>query len=752
MGYDFSQLNDKEFEILSFDLLSIDYDARIERFKDGKDRGIDGRFFIDSGKEVCLQCKHYLKTGYRGLISKLKKEESKKVKKINPGKYIFVTSLPLSRDNKAEIKKIFHPYIKRSSDIFGQEDLNDLLTKYPKVEENHFKLWISNTTVFNRIINNAIKGRSEFELEQIKNNSFKYIKTDSHDKALEILNEKNVLLISGEPGIGKTTLANNLCLYFASKDYEFIDIEESLSEAENIYTRSKKQIFYFDDFLGSNYFEVIENKKDSHIMKFIERIKNDKSKRFILTSRTNILNSGILYSSTFAIKKIQNNEFMLTIKDLTDFDRARILYNHIWFSELTEEYIDEYYKDKRYKDIISHRNFNPRLIEFITDNERLNVSSSTDYWRYILKTLNNPKDIWDNCFKIQNNAHVRNLVKLTVFNGGSIKESELQNSFYRLNEIEKLRNTSHAEKDFKSTSRLSSKSLLNRNKFTSGVTYTLFNPSIADYVLNEYCNDYDTLAKIFKTLNTVKSLEHLLAMEREKIISQEHIQKLKNILFDDAYMQNKNIDYLIYISYLFIDDDSKNYIIHDLLIKISQQPMPIGELYKFLNLLTLHHDQLNISGYGFLLECINDRNLDELEINHLAEFLEELEIYDEDILDKLKVDLEQHLFVEVTSKAEYIDISPYITFFEGHDGDEDIHSDEEGIERELFSIIDSLLKEFYSDLIRDLNVDYNEILSAINIDEMVTDHISSQMHIDEEESGRYVNISDDRIDDLFERT
>lgn len=203
MSYDFSQLNDKEFEIFSFDLLSNNYDARIERFKSGKDRGVDGRFFIDQDKEVCLQVKHYLRSGYKALISKLKNEESKKVKIINPEKYIFVTSLPLSRDNKEEIKIIFHPYIKSSTDIFGQEDLNDLLIKNPKIEENNFKLWISSTTVFNRIINNAIKGRSEFELEQIKNNSYKYIKTKSHETAIRILKEKNVLLISGEPGIGK---------------------------------------------------------------------------------------------------------------------------------------------------------------------------------------------------------------------------------------------------------------------------------------------------------------------------------------------------------------------------------------------------------------------------------------------------------------------------------------------------------------------------------------------------------------------
>ena len=438
MSYDFSQLNDKEFEILTADLLSELFGVRIERFKPGRDSGVDGRFYSYGDGEIVLQCKHYLKTGYKGLVRKLITEEKEKVNRLKPDKYIFVTSLPLSRDNKKEIRIVFSPHIQRDDDIFGQEDLNDLLARYPHIEEMHFKLWISSTTVFNRIINNAIKGRSEHELEQIQKNSYKYVQTETYSQALGILKTNHVLIISGEPGIGKTTLAENICLYFSSKGYEFIDIEESLSEAENIYTRGKKQIFYFDDFLGSNYFEAIENKKDSHIIKFIERIKNDSTKLFILTSRTNILNSGVLHSNIFSNQTIQKDEFLLTIKSLSQLDRAKILYNHIWFSELTEKFVDEIYENRRYIGIIKHQNYNPRLIEFITDVNRITTSDSDSYWGYIEETLRNPKDIWSNCFKVQNNAFVRALINLSVFNGGQISEGELRKGYDRLVQLDTL--------------------------------------------------------------------------------------------------------------------------------------------------------------------------------------------------------------------------------------------------------------------------------------------------------------------------
>ncbi len=61
--YDFLKLNDKEFESLSVDIISEVEERRIERFKLGKDSGIDGRFFSDSDKEVIIQCKHWVRSG-----------------------------------------------------------------------------------------------------------------------------------------------------------------------------------------------------------------------------------------------------------------------------------------------------------------------------------------------------------------------------------------------------------------------------------------------------------------------------------------------------------------------------------------------------------------------------------------------------------------------------------------------------------------------------------------------------------------
>jgi hypothetical protein len=486
------------------------FGERIERFRPGKDAGADGRFFSNAGKETVIQCKHYLKSGYRALIASAKKEAAKLLK-LQPERYVFVTSLPLSRKNKAEIRKIFSPYIKKVNEVFGQEDLNDILARNPGIEEKHFKLWISSTNVLERLINNAIKGRSEYELERISRNANKYVVTGNHHEAIKILDERNVLIISGEPGIGKTTLAENICLYYVANGYVFVDIEDDLRDAEQVYRKGEKQIFYFDDFLGSNYLDAIDNKKDSHIVKFIDRVKHDNTKKFILTSRTNILNRGVMLSSIFNYQKILKNEYLLLIQNLTSLEKAYILYNHIWYSNLNTDFIEEIYKDKRYQNIIKNKNFNPRLIEFITDIDRIDVSAS-EYWDLIVRTLENPKDVWSNSFKVQSNVFVRNLVILTVFNGGRISEEDLRLSFNELNRIENIRPTTSSEEDFTSTAQIAVRSFLNRERTSWNLSYSLFNPSITDFILHEYRKNTSKLIAIYKSLHTIESLQTFLSL------------------------------------------------------------------------------------------------------------------------------------------------------------------------------------------------------------------------------------------------
>jgi hypothetical protein len=226
--YDFSSLNDKEFEILSTDLLSCHFNCHVERFKVGRDGGVDGRFFAYDGGEVIIQCKHWIKSGLPALLRSINSTEVQKVQKLNPKRYIFVTSLEVSRENKTKIKNLFSPFVLSESDIFGNEDLNGILSKNPVIEQKHYKLWITSTNVLKTILNSAIIGRSKYKLDEIIEESKKYVITENHHKAMAKLEAIHSVIITGSPGVGKTFLANQLCQFYSAKGYEFCFIENSL--------------------------------------------------------------------------------------------------------------------------------------------------------------------------------------------------------------------------------------------------------------------------------------------------------------------------------------------------------------------------------------------------------------------------------------------------------------------------------------------------------------------------------------------
>jgi adenylate kinase family enzyme len=516
--YDFSSLNDKEFEGLSADLLTCHLGSRVERFKVGRDGGVDGRFFSSEGDEVIIQCKHWLKSGLSALISSIANSEAAKVKKLKPKRYIFVTSLELSRANKIKIKNLLSPYIRIESDIFGNEDLNDILSKNIEVERKHYKLWISSTNVLTTILNSAIVGRSRYKLEEIIEESSRYVVTQSHIQAIEKLEKVHSVIITGSPGVGKTSLADQLCKYYTAKGYEFCFIENSLNEAEEIYREESNQVFYFDDFLGRNFLLALDSHQDSHVINFIKRIEKDKKKRFILTSRSNILNQGKRLSDLFDIKNVNRNEYELSISSLTDIDKAKILYNHIWFGELNEEYINEIYEGKRYLKIIKHKNFNPRLISFITDHHRLSDIKPCEYWKYIGGTLSNPKDIWRNVLEVQVYDICKHVVIAVSLHGKSLSELRLRDLYSGIVSS----NIVIAEnKDYESVVRLLVGALLNRSVLDKeNISYDLFNPSIADFVISNYLSDFNYINELLISLKTPESISNLNSLKVSGVITE----------------------------------------------------------------------------------------------------------------------------------------------------------------------------------------------------------------------------------------
>ena len=189
--YDFRTLSPLDFENLVRDLLQCELSIRLESFKTGKDSGIDFRYSKAGTEHFIVQAKHFADTGFRGLLSHLKLNEKPKIEKLQPERYLLATSVPLSPSQKDEMSEALFPFIKEPHDIYGREDLNNLLGLFPDAERQHFKLWLSSITVMEEVLHSRILNQTRITLQDIKDKARIYVMNESFTKALDILKDYN---------------------------------------------------------------------------------------------------------------------------------------------------------------------------------------------------------------------------------------------------------------------------------------------------------------------------------------------------------------------------------------------------------------------------------------------------------------------------------------------------------------------------------------------------------------------------------
>lgn len=409
--YDFKSLSPWEFEQLSRDLLKAGIGVEFELFKTGRDQGIDLRYSCAKEGDVIVQCKHYANSSFSSLKNNIRSEEMPKVVELSPKRYLLVTSLGMTPGNKNEIARILGGYLLSFSDIVTRETLNGWLGENPDIERRHMKLWATTSTVMERIIHSGIFNYTSTQIDLLEEKLRYYVQNQSYDVAMEILRRQGFCIIAGMPGIGKSTLAEMLLIDYMRRGYEPIRISSDVDEAFKTYNPTRRQAFYYDDFLGQTGLDSKLNKnEDQRIADFARMCAKSKRSVFIMTTREYILNQAKSTYEKLERSGLDVNKCVIDISSFALLDRAKVLYNHLYFRGLSREYLSAIMKDRAYLRIVNHQSFNPRVIEWMTDSLSVNSIPASNYVDEFVARLDHPSMIWEHAYKYQISEISRHLL------------------------------------------------------------------------------------------------------------------------------------------------------------------------------------------------------------------------------------------------------------------------------------------------------------------------------------------------------
>ena len=151
--------------------------------------------------------------------------------------------------------------------------------------------------------------------------------------------------------------------------------------------------------MGQHYFKMKET-QGKELLSLVKYVACHKNKKLIMNSRVTIFQQAKEHVIEFK-QYAEDERFKIKILDmgkLSLLDKGRIFHNHIYFKGLPAAYYQDILRDFRYREVVKHNNYTPRIMEFVTWEYNFKNIPSDHYYEYVLQCLDNSTEIWQDEF------------------------------------------------------------------------------------------------------------------------------------------------------------------------------------------------------------------------------------------------------------------------------------------------------------------------------------------------------------------
>lgn len=242
-------------------------------------------------------------------------------------------------------------------------------------------------------------------LSEVERNRALYVTTEIYRSALKKVIELGYIMISGNPGTGKTRTSEMIALKFAgTNEYEMhylYGLNGIDALLDSIKSEKKKRFILIDDCMGQAVFDLTKEDENS-LQKLISIAKYHLNEiKLVLCSRIKVLvdvKTHRIYEN--CLDDMTKSGRVVSTENMSRREKALILRNHVFERTDAQYYKDIGAKEKRCLKIVDHNPFIPRVIDHITRNyKKSNNCVDGSFFKELIEGLNNPSSVWKSIYE-----------------------------------------------------------------------------------------------------------------------------------------------------------------------------------------------------------------------------------------------------------------------------------------------------------------------------------------------------------------